>query len=106
MGWTIVYRARSTEDDIDAFVADANRAAPKLSLGSEPYRWEKHGESRAIGFTKLQFSWRKRRDFVRIIDALKSLAERWTHVRVDAGDDHVLGGWWHVRNIRLDKLDL
>ena len=106
MGWTIVYRARTTEDDIDAFIEDANCTAPRLSFGSEPYRWEKHSERWAIGFTKLQFSWRKRRDFVRIVESLKALAERWGHVRVDAGDDHVLGDWWHVKNIRLDRLEL
>ncbi len=106
MGWTLQYRARSRDVDLEAFVKDANDTKPALSLGCEPYQWEVYSDGSVGGFTKVQSSWRSKRDFRKLIEELKALAERWPGVRIDAADDYVLCDWWHVKNINLEELTL
>ena len=92
------------QGNIEAFVKDANSSRLKLSWGSEDYGWETRDNSNAFGFTKIQYSLRQRRDFLRIVEELKRIAQQWPDVRITAADDHVLGEWWRVQNIDVDNL--
>ena len=106
MGWTIQYRAHSPQGNIDEFVAEANRSKLGLMWGSERYFWEAKDSGSAGGFTKIQSSLMPKRDFKKIVLELQVLAERWSGVRIDACDDFVLGDWWHVKNIKVEELEL
>ncbi len=106
MGWTLQYRARTAQNDIDAFILDANKAKIKLSWRCEEYLWEKTDEVSAFGFTKVEFSLRPKKDFLTLLRELQSLSKKWPHVRINACDDFVLGDWWHVRNIKIDQLEI
>lgn len=106
MGWTIQYKATAYEGNIKEFIDAANSSNLKLSWGSEHYFWEQSDESSATGFTKIQYSWRKKSDFIRIISELQKIAEEWPKVRITAADDYVLGDWYHVKNINLNELPI
>jgi len=106
MGWTIAYRARALDGEISDFVEFANSMPLKLSWGSEGYSWSQDGNVTASGFTKIQFSWRPKTDYKRVIRELKRVAEDWPGIRIDAADDYVLGNWCNVKNIELKKLGL
>ncbi|TDR23512.1 hypothetical protein [Marinicella litoralis] len=106
MGWTLQYKATAHEEVLETFVNEANQHSLKLSWGAEPYCWGLNEDNTAGGFTKIESSFRKKKDFIKIINELKRLSEKWPNVRISVVDDYVLEDWWQVKNIEVDKLDL